>query len=337
MRLRSLLAFLIISFASLGLVGCGSSGDGVDFVSTGPVAAPTTGNLTFNFVTPQSFNVGTTNTNTLLFQFFNAGNATAVFSSTDNFATSVTVNNIPTSVTTVIITGFDANNIPLFTITQAIAVQGGATAVVPGLSAATVVTLTNLRVAPGNAFDLASTLTSLSIEAGGTAQVFLFGEYSNGSAVLLGNQATYVIPAAGAGVASVDANGLVTAIAPGTTELLISFGGQTLPVPLTVLAQGAQVFASIAVLNTPVPIPLTSGTPVQIVTSGTTGGGLVFGLNPAVNFNYAVDDTTNFAVDAAGMVSVNAGVTAGTTATVTVTYTNADTSTRTATVGVVAQ
>ena len=336
MRYRSLLAFLVISFVSLGLVGCGSSNDDVNFVSTQNPPVQTTGAVQFNFVNPQAFTVDAA-TSTLLFEFFDASSTTTpVVTSTQNFAASVTVSNVPVSVTSVRITGFNANRIPLFTINQSISVVGGETNVVPGLGTVVPVTLSKLRLAGGSIFNLDTELTSLTVELGGTGQVFLFGEYSNGSTVLLGTQATYAILSGGESVASVDANGTVSGLTVGSTQLLASFSGQTLNVPLAVVAPGTQNYTSIQVTNPTQPIPLATGTSVNIGTSGTTSGGNVFGLNSST-LTYSLSNTVDFAVTSAGAVSVNTGVATGTTATVTVTFTNPDSSVVTTTVDVVAQ
>ena len=169
---------------------------------------------------------------------------------------------------------------------------------------------------------------------GGTGQVFLFGEYSNGSNVLLGSQATYAILTGGGGFASVSPNGTVSGLSVGTTQLLASFSGQTLNIPLAVVTPGTQNYTSIQVTNTTKPIPVTAGNPVQINTSGTTSGGNVFGLN-ASTLTYTLSNTTDFSVTNGGQVSVNTGVAAGTTATVTVSFTNPNTTTVTTTVNVV--
>lgn len=336
MRFRSVLAFLLVSFVSLGLVGCGSSSDGsVATGTTTAAAANNTGALTFNFVTRQSFTVDA-NTNTFRFEFYEAGSSTAIYTTTANFGASVTVANIPASAARVRITGFNSSGIPLYTITQAISVTVGSTTVVPGLTASVPVTLQVLRLSGESVFALDTTLTSVALEVGSTFQVYVFGDYSDGSMVLLGSQPTFAIGTGGSGIASVDANGTVTGISAGTTQLIVEIAGQTLNVPVAVLTAGGQIFTSIQVVNSTIPIPLTSGTPVQLVVSGTNSSG-TFGIAPGGNFSYSVDDTTNFSVDSSGNVSVNAGVAAGTSATVTVTYTNADTTTVTTTVGVVAQ
>ena len=334
MRYRSLWAFLVISFVSLGLVGCGSSNDNTNFVNTANPPVQTTGAVQFSFVNPQAFTVDAA-TSSLLFEFFAAGNTTTpVVTSTQNFAATVTVNNVPVSVTSVRITGFNANRIPLFTIDQAISVTGGQTTVVPGLGTVVPVTLKKLRLAGGSVFDTDKEITSLTVEVGGTGQVFLFGEYSNGSNVLLGSQATYAILTGGGGFASVNANGTVSGLSVGTTQLLASFSGQTLNIPLAVVTPGTQNYTSIQVTNTTKPIPVTAGNPVQINTSGTTSGGNVFGLN-ASTLTYTLSNTTDFSVTNGGQVSVNTGVAAGTTATVTVSFTNPNTTTVTTTVNVV--
>lgn len=320
MRFRSIMAILVIAIASLGFVGCGSSSD--SFVATGnPDGPPSTGGLTFNFITAQSPFTVDAATNTLRFDFFDGTSANAVLSVTRPFAASVTIENIPASVRAVLITGFDANGFPLFTINQTVTVTAGSTTTVDGLTNAVPVTLTQLRLAPGTLFDLDSELTQVSVQVGGTTQVFLFAEFSNGSIVLLGDQATYSIPADGSGIASVSNLGTVTGLSSGTTTLLAQFGGQTLSRPVVSSDGFNPQLESINVIN-PTPITVASSAPVQITTNGNRVGGGSGIINPS-SLGYTTDNV-GFTVSANGLLSVSDQVTSGTTANLTVTWTNPD-------------
>ena len=323
MRFRSFMAILVIAIASLGFAGCGSSSD--SFVATGnPDGPPTTGGLTFNFITAQSpFTVDAT-TNTLRFDFFDGNNADPVFSVTRPFAPSVTIENVPASVRSVFITGFDADGIPLFTINQTVAVTPGSTNTVDGLSNAVPVALSRLRLAPGTLFDLDAELTQVNVQVGGTTQVFLFAEYSNGSVVLLGDKATYSIPESGANVASVSNLGTVTGLGSGTTTLLAQFGGQTLSRPVISSDGFNPQLESINVIN-PSPITVAAGTPVQITTNGQRAGGGSGIISPS-SLAYTTDNV-GFTVTPGGSLSVSEDVASGITANLTVTWTNPDSTT----------
>lgn len=345
MKLKSILALLVIGITSLGLVGCGSSNgtSNTEFVATDNDAAQSNlGNLVFNFVTPQSAFTVDANTNTLQFDFFDAAAVSPVLTTTRAFAASVTISNVPTSVRTVRITGFDANLIPLFTISQAIDVVGGNTVTIDGISNAVAVTLSSLRLAPGDLTQLNAdppvSVTSLDVPVGGTGQVFLIGDYSNGSQVLLGDQATYQLDTGGDAFASVSTLGTVTGLAAGNTTFIATFGGQTLSIPLTVAEPGAQNFDSIANVNATLTASTTQ--PLQLGTTATrtiSGVPVTFGLangDPRLTYSSSGAD---FTVTATGVVTPATGTIAGTTGTITTTYTNPNSSVLTVDVTVTAQ
>lgn len=320
MRLKSLLAVLLLAIAGLGTVGCGSSSND-DFVIGGDtVGPPRTGNLTFNFVTAQGAFEVDAGTARLRFDFFNGVDQTPVLTVTRDFANSITIENVPTSATSVLITGFNANRIPLFTISQSIAVSPGETAVVDGLSNAVPVTLSQLRLAPGSLFEADGELTQVVVPVGGATQVFLFGEYSNGSIVLLGDLATYSV---GSNIATVNTTGLVSGVSAGTSTFIAQFAGLTKSVPLLVNDGTSIDLDSITVQNQ-APIQVSTATPVQLIVSGTGSTG-TFAL-PSNRLTYSVDPSVGWSVSTSGVVSVQESVVAGSTAVVTITWTNPDSS-----------
>jgi hypothetical protein len=331
MRFRSFLAVLVLAIAGLGFTGCGSTSTSSEFVATSnDVFMANSGELVFNFITAQAPFPVDANTANIQFDFYNGVDAAPIFSTFRAFDTTITIGGVPTDARNVIITGFDANGFPLFTINQTITVVGGATTVVEGINAPVAVTLTTLRLAPGNLFQLDQQLTQVDVPLNGTTQVFLFAEYSNGSIVLVGSQATYTSGAPA--VATVSTLATVTGVAVGNTTLLVQFGGQTLNVPIIVTDGVNQALSAISVTNAQ-PISVAVGTPVQISVSGTRASdGQQFGLAPT-DVTYASDSAV-FVVDANGMVSTATGVT-GNTGIITVTFTNPDTSTVTATASVV--
>lgn len=329
MRIKSLIATVALGFVAMGMVGCDSSSGNADYVVTsGEVQQQPTGSLAFAFATAQTAFTVDANTARLRFEFFDGVGSDAVYTQTRDFATTITIDNVPVSATTVRITGFDSNKLPLFTATQAIEVVGGTTTAVNATSNAVTVLLEELRVVSGNLTDLDTPLSSLAVPVGGTFQTFLAAEYSSGDIVLVGELATYAIEAGGEGFATVNPLGTVSGLAAGTTALLVSFSGQQITVPVVVTDGVAINFTSIKIENTQ-PIQVTSGTgvPLQVVANNQ------FGLNPADSrLSYEVN-ANGFTVTN-GVLNVDSSVAGGTTATVTATYTNPDSTTLTATASV---
>lgn len=324
MRLRSFLAVLVLAIAGLGFTGCGSSSSS-DFVATGGPAdgGPTSGELVFNFITAQAPFVVDANTAELQFDFFNGVDADPVLSTTRDFDSTIVIGGVPVSATQVVITGFDANGIPLFTITQSIQVVAGETTTVEGINSPVAVTLVDLILISGSVFDADQELTTVEVPLDATTQVFLFAEYSNGSLVLLGDQATYTV--VDTNIATVSSFGTVSGLSVGTTTLLAQFQGQTLNRSLIVNDGSLLTLSSISV--SPNPVEVSAGNPATVVVSGTraSDGQSFSGLT--ANLTYAVDDQANFAVSPGGEVSVVGTPASGTSTTLTATYTNPDNST----------
>ena len=236
---------------------------------------------------------------------------------------------VPVNADRVVITGFDANGFPLYTIDQAIDVIGGETTVVPAVSNAVAVQLMELRLVSGDFSDLTTGLTTVSVASGGTFQVFLIAEYDNGTLAIVGDNATYAIAASGSAIASVNNLGTISGLSVGNTTFTAEFGGQTLTLPVAVTDGLPINFSSLIVENTQ-PIEIATGTPVTL----TIVADNMFGLSPSDSrLSYSIDNA-GFTV-ANGVVSLGSA-TNGATGTVTVTYTNPDTTTLTATATVVA-
>jgi hypothetical protein len=322
MRFRSLLAVLILGIAGFGFVGCGASGTGTDFVATGNKQVPTTGNLLFRFVTAQVAFTVPDGATTLKFEFFDGGaSADSIYTSNKPFAPEITVENVPVTASTVVITGFDGNGIPLYTITQSIAVVGGTDTVIDGINGPVAVTLDQIRPAPGTVNNADQTLTSLTVSVGGKVQMFLYADYNNGTSVLLGTLADYQI-VAGEVFASVDPTALVSGLAAGTATLEASYGGQTVQLPVFVTVGAPVEYSGITVTNTPVPVVVPNGTPVQLNVSGNLAPNTLIVLSPTdPALAYSIDPANpDFTVDTnTGIVSTT--VDAG-SATVKVDYTN---------------
>jgi hypothetical protein len=210
-----LVTLLLVAFTSLFSVGCGSSDNG--FVATTGGNTATTGDLVFQFTKAQAINVPVATTD-LDFEFFDTSN-NSVFFYTQAFANTVTVQNVPITATRVVITARGPGGVPLATIDAPVAVVAGGTALID-LSGAlvTLVTLDSLTALPNP--------VALSLDGGPTtAQLALSGNFSNGDIVALGaaagGAATYTD--FDALVATVDANGLVTAVGGGATSVDIGY------------------------------------------------------------------------------------------------------------------
>lgn len=337
MRFRSLLAVLVVALTGFGLVGCGSSGTNNEFVRFGNAdGEPTTGSLVFNFITAQSAFTVDANSANLRFEFFESGNATPVLTVNRPFAQSITIDNVPETVTAVQITGFDAAGFPLYTINQTVSVIAGASVTVGGFTNAIPVVLNRLRLAPGNVFNLDQELTQVDVQVGGTSQVFLFAEFSNGSVVVVSGEGLVYDIAGAQGIASVNSLGTVSGLSAGNVTLIASFRGQTLSRPVSVTSGFAQSLSAVSIANAATPLVVTTAAPVQVVTTGTRASdNQSFGLSPS-SLSYTIDNPV-FAVSGSGVVTVSTGVAVGTNALLTVIWTNPNnsiiTTTRTVTVG----
>lgn len=155
-------------------------------VSTGTVTTPTIGNLRFQFIRAQAATVPTATTQ-LKFDFFNAQNQ-MLFTTTQPFATQVTLNNLSVDITRVKITGLEVNGLPVVEIQSAVVVLGGVTSDV-NLAGATVVAVT-LQSLPS------ITLTDRIVIDQGNQVLFVAipvtGQFSNGQVLEIPGQFTQV-------------------------------------------------------------------------------------------------------------------------------------------------
>lgn len=244
-------SFILIALTALITVGCGSSRN--DFVAVGGPAGPD-GTLIFQefvLASPQAAEVPSA-TETLTFDFFDL-NDVPVYSDSQSFNTTVTVNNVPIEATSATITAYGPGGVPLASLDTPVSVVGGGvnTIIVDG-SVFTPITLDALTASPNPVV--------LSLANGPTdTQLTLSGSFSNGDVVIFnsttGGTATYT--ANNASIASVDANGLVSAVAAGSTSVDVTFSiyGQT--VSLTGVAVSVDAAAGQLIIE---PNELTLGT-----------------------------------------------------------------------------
>lgn len=209
----------LLLFATLFIVGCGDTEEYV-FTGTSPVA--NTGSLTYNFTQPQAQTVygAPAGTESIRFELYTGDNGSGdrVVDETRDYASSVTLTNVPASVRSSVLTFFGDNGVPLTVVTVASPVVIGQNTVVNFNGAvATAVTFNALNVTPEN----------LQLALNQTANLSIQASFSNGQTVnLAGNNTTAngtvsydVNPA---GVVNVSANGQVRALAEGNATVTVT-------------------------------------------------------------------------------------------------------------------
>lgn len=198
---------------------------------------------------------------------------------------------------------------------------GVVTAVGPGSAVVTATNAGSGKTAASGAItvdalaltSIAATAASSSLVAGGaTTQMKVVGTYNDGSTKDLTTTATYV--ANTAGVVSVDAKGVVTPLAAGTTTITATASGLTSTTSaITVAAPPPPTLKSIAVAVAPTSIAV-GGSPAQATVTGTYSDGST----------KDVTSTSTFAANTAGIVTVSSTgvVTPQAAGTTTITATN---------------
>ncbi len=243
---RSLLTFLMVGLVSLFAVGCGDSNE--DYVFTGTNPGFATGNVTFQFeqdVLTQAA-VVPAGTDYLTFDFY-ATNPPAsgqlVFEADAPYANTVTVQNVPTNVRSVVITAFDVDGFPLATLSSPVSVNAGTT---------TNANLNGVPVVPVDFATLSVTpnpvALTLGTQNGGSQQLNVTLNFDNGLSYTVAADelptsvlASYEIE--NAGVATVNGTGTVTAVAAGATNgtATLSFNGSTVEAPFSVTVSGGVI------------------------------------------------------------------------------------------------
>ncbi len=235
-RFRPWLTTLVVSLVALLAVGCGSSRD--EFVFTGTSGVNNTGSMTFNFVQAQEVEpsvvpVGTTR---LLFEFFDGPDQTGAKTLADvsrDFAGTITIDGIPTSTSSVRVTAFSAEGVPLLVFTANVVVIPG-TNVVVALGQGTAVAVSSVVI---NSDDI-------SLPVGGERQFNSTLTFSNGT--VLANQTTLSgmtwtatdVLTQGLPFVTIDDSGRCTANAVGQSSITCSYGAVvSQPIFITVTPQ----------------------------------------------------------------------------------------------------
>jgi hypothetical protein len=176
------------------------------------------------------------------------------------------------------------------------------------------------------------------LEVGGTGQVFLLAEFSNGNLVILGNAAQYSNDPNdpdSAAVLQIGTRGELRGLSPGQTNLIAEYAGQSLTIPVEVQAQLQVTFSSINFVN-PDPLDVASGSSAQLALTGVRASdNFLFGISSSnTNLTYQVAGDPGISVGPTGLVSVLSTTPGGSQATITATYLNANGTTVSDTLGI---
>lgn len=119
------LKFFLVALIALSSLGCGSSRN--DYVYTGNANPGLNGDVTFQFTKTAAQALVPTNTTRLHFDFYSELDLDGdpVRQADEAYASSVTIEDVPTSATYVVITAYGEHNIPLASISTPIAIYGG--------------------------------------------------------------------------------------------------------------------------------------------------------------------------------------------------------------------
>ena len=233
---RSILGVFVAFICALFAAGCSSGGSGGnDFVASpgggaGNGGAPAgNGSVTFNFVRAQTAVQVPTNTANLRFEFFSGlqGGGALVFKDTRAFANTITIDNVPSSARSSVVTALTTEGFPVRTFTVDLTVSVGGT---------TTVNATAGTSAPVTVTGITSSPSQVALGLGDTSQLLISAQFSNGDVVALSgalsSQVTFT--SNNTTVVSVSANGTLTAGVAGTTTVTASFMGQTVNVTVAV-------------------------------------------------------------------------------------------------------
>ncbi|VEG94961.1 Bacterial Ig-like domain (group 2) [Aeromonas encheleia] len=195
------------------------------------------------------------------------------------------------------------------------------TGILDGQSATLSVTVTNATI---NAGGLTITVPPMTLAAGQTGQLAANGNYSDGSSVDVTASVTWV--SSDPAVATVDASGLVTGVAPGTATITGTLGGQSATLLVTV--SNAVLIAGGLTIATP-PLTLAAGLTGQLVANGSYSDGSNVNVTTSVSWASSNPAVASVGLHTGLVTAVAPGITTitgtlnGETATLLVTVTNA--------------
>jgi Bacterial Ig-like domain (group 2) len=236
---KSIFGLFIAVLCALFAAGCSSGGSEGAFIANpdgspigpgGGGANAGNGSVTFNFVRQQADRIVVPLTTvSLRFQFFTGleGTGAIVKSETRPYADSVTIENVPSSARSSVVTAYTAEGFPVFQFTsnQSVPPNGEVT-----------VGLSNGTGVPVSVESVSSSPTSVSLAVGGTFQVTIQSLFSNGETVPLSGDLTGLVffESQDLGIATVGPDGTITGVANGTTTIEATFQGQTIIIPVAI-------------------------------------------------------------------------------------------------------
>lgn len=312
---RSTFGLLSALLLSLILAGCGGDGGGGSFVAPGTgdggggLPAGQTGSVTFHFVQAQANPIVVPlGTERLRFEFHVGanGDGNVVLRETRNYATPITIDGVPTTSRSVVVTAFGSDGFPTVQFTANITVVADDNIVVTSSDGAlTNVTLDSITVAP----------LSLSLSEGDSVRLDVFGVFSSGDRVQLSatHLAEATIVSGDPSIASISDN-VVSAAGTGSTVVTITFRGQTVAVPVSSnlgpvappVASGLSVDPQTIMMP-----PGTVSAPVVVTASFSSGPDEVVTADDGLTWS---STNPSFSVNSAQQVVVAANVAPGTSA-----------------------
>lgn len=308
---RQSLAILLISFLSVLSLGCGNSNDEFVFTGTNNPSA-NTGSLTFSF-TDALAPAGTTS---VRFDLFDAvgGTGSRIDTRTAPYQTTITLNDVATSVRSTRITFVAANGVPLRVLLGNVSVPAGSNGQVDlAAFTSTVPVFEGLAVAPA----------AVSLTQGATQALTVIASFSNDFDVNVsgaGKGVTYSED--GSDHVTVSAAGVITGTNVGTAEVLVSFtaNGTTLTVeiPVTVTSSVNGTFEITPATVTEAPGDTTTA-PLVATFTPTTGSS----SNVIADVDF-VSNNADVVVNPNGTISIAATAQPGDSAILTGTYTDGD-------------
>ncbi len=313
---RAILRAFFVGLVAIATLGCGDSED-IDYGAPSGQQGNAgnqvqTGSVTFRFAQAQGVITVPSTTDSLFFTFFDGD--VDIYDYQADYATVVTVPNVPVTADFVIVTALDDNGFPIAQVEGPVTVaQNGTTEFSASNMTATQVTLTSITPIS----------TGVTVAQGGT-QSNVFNNafrlnYSNGQQFTLTGAQVQSLVADGATLTSsspstftIDQNGNIVGVAPGTGTANFVYGGQTGSIPVTVTAPST---TTVSVNPTSLTLaPGAQSAPLQF--SESTDGGQPTAISSG-EFDFLSSNPAVATIDDAGVITVSDAATPGQTTTIT--------------------